>query len=77
MVSMVHMNIFYRMGLEMYDSKHGFWTNDENVGRSNKMNNPFEVQNGVSECLSKTKMTFKNILESSGVIPAQFPFITI
>ena len=29
------------------------------------------------EAVSKTKMTFKNILESSGVIPAQFPYIRI
>ena len=60
---MVHMNIFYRMDLEICDLKSELWTETENIGRSTKSKNQFEVQNGVSEGLSKTKMTFKNILE--------------
>ena len=32
MVRMVHMNIFYRMDLEIYDSKSELWTQTENLG---------------------------------------------
>ena len=63
MVRMVHMNIFYRMDLEICDLKHELWTKTEKIGRSKHMKKWFEVQNEVSEGLFKTKMTFKNILE--------------
>ena len=77
MVRMVHMNIFYRMDLEICDLKSELWAKTENIERSNKLKKWFEVQNGVSEAVPKTKMTFKNILEYSAIIPAQFPYIEI
>ena len=75
MVRVVHMNIFYRMDLEKCDLKSEFWTKTENIGRSKKWKNLFWGPKWTFEGLSKTKMTFKNILDYSGVIPAQFPYI--
>ena len=46
----------------------GFKKNEKNQCWGPKMT--FEV-------VSKTKMTFKNILDYSAVIPAQFPYIRI
>ena len=77
MVRVVRMNMFYRMDLQNCDLKSEFGTKIEKYGRSKQMKNQFEVQNGVSEGLSKTNMTFKNILDSSGVILAQFPYIHV
>ena len=31
----------------------------------------------ISEAISKTKMTFNNILDHSAVIPSQFPYVRI
>ena len=36
MVRMVHMNIFYRMDLEICDLKSELWTKTEKIGRSKK-----------------------------------------
>ena len=44
MVRVVHMNIFYRMDLEICDLKSEFWTETEKDGRSNTMKNQFEVK---------------------------------
>ena len=41
----------------------------------NSRNSGFEVQNWTFEGCFETKMTFKNILEDSALIPAQFPYI--
>ena len=35
---MVHMNIFYRMDLQIYDPKSEFWTKTEKIGRSKSWN---------------------------------------
>ena len=47
MVRVVHMNIFYRMDLEICDSKSEFWTKTENVGFQKIENFSFGVQNGL------------------------------
>ena len=63
MVRVVHMNILYRVDLEICDLKSELWRKTQKIGRSKKFKDWFEVQNGVSEGLSKTKLTFKNVLE--------------
>ena len=75
MVRVVHMNIFYRMDLEICDSKSEFWTKTEKNREVEKLKNQFWDPKWTFEAVSKTKMTFKNILESSAIIPAQFPYI--
>ena len=77
MVRVVHMNIFYRMYLELCDSKSEFWTKTEKNREVEKLKNQFWGPKLTFEAVSKTKMTFKNILESSAVIPAQSPYIKI
>ena len=42
-----------------------------------KLKNQFGGPKWTFELVSKTKMTFKNILDHSAVIPAQFPYIKI
>ena len=38
---MVYMNIFYKMDLEICDSKSEFWTKTGNLGFQKKMKNQF------------------------------------
>ena len=76
MVRVVNMNIFYRMDLEICDLKSEFWANTE-IECFKKMKNQFWDPKLTFEAVSKTKMTFKNILESSAIIPAQSPYIKI
>ena len=64
MVRVVHMNIFYRMDLEIYDSKSELWAKTENLDFG-KMKNQFWGPKLTFEANSKTEMTFKNILASS------------
>ena len=45
MVRVVHMNIFYRMDLEIYDLKSEFWTKTENLDFRKIENFSFGVQN--------------------------------
>ena len=47
MVRVVHMNIFYRMDLENYDSKSELWTKTENSTFQKNENFSFGVQNGL------------------------------
>ena len=77
MVHMVHTNVFYRMGLEICDSKSEFWTKTENSGFLKNIKIQFWCPKLIFEGLSKDKMAFKNILDHSGVIPAQSPYIKI
>ena len=48
MVRVVHMNIFYRMDLEIYDSKRELWTKTETLDfqkKKKRQTNCFGVQN--------------------------------
>ena len=47
MVRMVHMNIFYRMDLEICDSKSELWTKTENSTFQKNENFSVGVQNGL------------------------------
>ena len=47
MVRVVHMNIFYRMDLEIYDSKSELWTKTENLTFQKNENFSVGVQNGL------------------------------
>ena len=71
------MNIFHKTDLQSCDPKVNFGRKLKTTPGIETMNNMFEVRNGAPEGLSKTNMTFKYIMESSGVIPAQFPYIKI
>ena len=75
MVRAVYMNIFYRMDLEISDPKSEFWTKTEKNREVEKLKNQFWGPKLTFEVVSKTEMTFKNILDHSAVIPAQFPYI--
>ena len=76
MVRVVHMNIFYRMDLEFCDLKNEFLRNTENSGLP-KLKNQFRGPNFTFEAVSKTKIFFKNIVEYSAIILAQFPYQNI
>ena len=77
MVRMVHMNIFYKMDLQISDSKSEFLTKTENSGFRKIEKSSFGTQHLTFEVISKTEMISKYILDHSAVIPAQFPYIKI
>ena len=55
MVRVVHMNIFYRMDLEIYDLKSEFVTKTENLDFQKIENFSFEVQNGLLRLIPRPK----------------------
>ena len=59
MVRMVHMNIFYRMDLEICDSKSEFLTKTEDLGFRKIENFSFGVQNWFLRVFPKTKWLLK------------------
>ena len=65
MVRTVHMNIFYKMDLQICDSKSEFLTNTENSGFQKYEKDSFGVQQMTFEAVSKTKMISKYILDYS------------
>ena len=73
LVRVVHMNIFYRIDLTISDSKSEFLRKTENMDFEKNMKNQFWDPKLTFEAISKTNMTLKNILDYSGVVPAQFP----
>ena len=62
MVRVVHMNILYRMDLEIYDSKSEFWREADNLDFQKKLKFKFWDPILTFEAISKTEMISKYIL---------------
>ena len=77
MVRVVHMNILYRLDLEICDLKSELLTKTEKMDFQKKWKFQFWDPKLTFEAISKTEMMSKNILAYSWVIPAQFPYIKI
>ena len=75
MVRMVNMNIFYRMDLQISDSKSEFLTKTENWGFSENWKIQFWDPKLTFEAVFKTEMISKYILGQFWVILTQFPYI--
>ena len=77
MVRTVHMNIFYKMDLQISDPESGLLTKNKNVGLQTKWTIQCWDPTWTFEVVSKTEMISKYILDHSWVIPAQFPYTHI
>ena len=72
MVRVVHMNIFYRMDLEIYDSKSELQTKTENLTFQKNENFSFGVQNGLLRLIPSPEYIlniFQPIPQSSRLNP--------
>ena len=59
MAHTTHMNVFYRMDLNIWDQQTLFFWRKRNKWEVETTENRFEVQHGASDGLSKTEMTFQ------------------